>query len=99
MGYDLHITRRRDWSDDGPEIAVREWLALIEADAELEPWPANGPHFALWKGAAAQDEEWLDWQEGNIYSKNPSPALIDKMVALAAQLNAKVQGDDGETYA
>ena len=51
-------------------------------------------------GAAAQTcpEPWLDWHDGAIYSKNADPALIDKMVAIARQLHARVQGDDGEIY-
>ncbi|HUC50630.1 MAG TPA: hypothetical protein VMA30_14705 [Xanthobacteraceae bacterium] len=39
MGYDLHITRKKNWDgfDDehGPEIALKEWLAVVEADREL----------------------------------------------------------------
>jgi hypothetical protein len=36
MGYDVHITRKNDWSDpDGPEISLAEWLAVVEADPEM----------------------------------------------------------------
>ena len=37
MGYDLHITRKGDWSDDDQEreIALPEWLAYIGADPDL----------------------------------------------------------------
>jgi hypothetical protein len=40
----------------------------------------------------------LDWFKGNIYSKSPDDAIIDKMVAIAKELGATVQGDDGEIY-
>lgn len=36
MGYDVHITRRQDWSDKtGPGISLAEWIALVEADPEM----------------------------------------------------------------
>jgi hypothetical protein len=39
VGYDLHITRKKNWHgfDDeyGPEISLDEWLALVNADAEM----------------------------------------------------------------
>ena len=31
MGYELHITRKVNWSDeDGPAIALSEWQKLVE---------------------------------------------------------------------
>jgi len=41
MGYDLHITRRDDWSDQGHDITSDEWLKLIAADPELTLTPAT----------------------------------------------------------
>ena len=36
MGYDVHITRRKDWADaEGPEISEQEWLAHIAGDPDL----------------------------------------------------------------
>jgi hypothetical protein len=35
MGYELHITRREDWPDDGPSISFDEWMAVVNADPEL----------------------------------------------------------------
>jgi hypothetical protein len=40
----------------------------------------------------------LDWSNGQIYTKNPDTALIDKMVMVAREFDATVQGDDGEIY-
>ena len=40
----------------------------------------------------------LDWFQGEIFTKNPDQILIDKMVKIAHNLNAVVQGDDGELY-
>lgn len=98
MSYDLHITRRRDWSKPGKEISVEEWLAYVEKDTDLVLWAANGPHMAKWSGQPEYPDAWLDWFQGNIYTKNPNAALIDKMVQIADALGARVQGDDGEIY-
>lgn len=36
MGYDVHVTRKKHWSDkDGEEISLEEWLALVDGDSEL----------------------------------------------------------------
>jgi hypothetical protein len=98
MGYDLHITRRKDWSGTGNDITAQEWLAYVKKDPELLISPENGATFALWNGKSEYPDPWLDWSGGNIYTKNPDQALIDKMVAIAGDLHAVVQGDDGEIY-
>lgn len=98
MGYDLHITRRRHWSDGGADITTDEWLAYVRRDPELRLRPEMGPYFADWSGPCERDEPWLDWSKGQIYTKNPDAALINKMLAIACEFGAAVQGDDGEIY-
>lgn len=98
MGYDLHITRRKHWTNKGDDITGEDWLAYVQGDSELRLRPEDGPYFAVWSGPSALDEPWLDWSDGQIYSKNPDCKFIDKMVAIAQQLDAAVQGDDGEIY-
>jgi hypothetical protein len=99
MGYDLHITRAANWSEnEEAPITLDEWLVLVDADPELSLTPANGPYFADWRGPSGLAEPWLDWDAGNIYTKNPDSALLRKMAAIAALLGAHVQGDDGELY-
>ncbi len=99
MGYDLHITRAKNWfENEGCEISVEEWLALIRSDAELKLAGYNGEYFALWSGKSKYEDPWLDWCDGNIYTKNPDGPIIGKMLEIAKRLKAKVQGDDGEVY-
>lgn len=98
MGYDLHITRRKDWSAAGSDISSEEWLKYVEGDPELMLFPQDGRYFARWNGKSTHSDPWLDWFDGCIYSKNPDEALIDKMTAIARELQARVQGDDGEIY-
>src|SRR5688500_1485787 len=99
MGYDLHITRRKDWSDENDRsISLDEWRSYVESDPELRMDDSLGEHFAVWSGPSAHELPWLGWANGNIDSKNPDQPLIQKMVAVAAALGASVQGDDGERY-
>lgn len=112
MGYDLHITRRTDWPDDGSSITFDDWMAVASADPELRPdgyldmgLPAGGtfrqPLF-VWAchphyGEAGGTPS-LALIHGNVVSKNPDREFRCKMWRLAQALNAKVQGDDGEFY-
>jgi hypothetical protein len=99
MGYDLHITKARDWSqNEGFEISADEWLRIVEEDEELSLAVVNGPYFALWSGKSTYPDPWFDWFGGNIYTKNPDEPMIEKMVSMAKRLKGKVQGDDGEIY-
>lgn len=99
MGYDLHITRRVNWTDDnGPIISADEWRMYVQSDPELRMDESLGGHFAVWSGNSKHEIPWLAWCNGNIGSKNPDPPLIRKMAALALALDAVVQGDDGENY-
>lgn len=98
MGYDLHITRRSDWADTGNDISAEEWLNYIRGDPELTLASRNGAYHAVWDGPPEDAEPWLDWSQGQIYSKNPDAPLINKMISIAEKLKATVQGDDGEIY-
>ncbi len=36
MGYEVHITRKKEWSDeDGPTISLDEWKAFVGSDPEM----------------------------------------------------------------
>jgi hypothetical protein len=98
MGYELHITRKTFWADPGDDISQEEWRVAIDADPELELHPAKGPNAALWKGTSTRAEPLLDWAFGNVVVSDPDRPLIDKMVGLAARLEARVQGVNGEFY-
>ena len=98
MGYDLHITRAQDWSQtSGQEITEAEWRSIIDEDPSLTPSSDLGEGCASWKtpyGAAG----WLCWSNGQLYSKAPDPEMLGKMLDIAKQLGAHVQGDEGELY-
>ena len=93
MGYEYHITRADDWSqNDRLMIAPDEWLAVVREDPELTIDHANGPYFTEWRDA------WFDLVDGNVTTKNPDEPTLEKMLALAKLLNGQVQGDDGDVY-
>lgn len=102
MGYELHITRKENWSDEeGPAISEAEWRRLIAQDPELQLDTdtrcsmSDGEYvFAAWNGKTGA----LGYYNGEITAKNPEEPLIRKMVAIAQRLGATVQGDDGERY-
>jgi hypothetical protein len=99
MGYNLYITRRKDWMDEGgPGISIEEWRSYVESDAELRMDDSLGEHVAVWSGPSNEAVSWLGWTGGNLETKNPDQPLVRKMIAIAAALGAKVQGDDGERY-
>ena len=99
MGNDYHITRAADWADsDAQPITAAEWLNLVKSDDTLTITGIQGAYFAVWHGDSRHEEPWLDWENGRIFTKNADAPLLEKMVALARQLNARVQGDDGEIY-
>lgn len=101
MGYDLHITRRPSWPDkDGTEIALEEWLAVVNSAPELtwnELNKKTSPHMADWSGPGKY-LCWLNYERGEIYTKNPTEEMVDKMVQIAKRLNAKVLGEEDEEY-
>ena len=82
MGYDLHITRRKNWSEAGRDISIEEWLAYVQKDDELSLSLGDGPGFAKWSGKSKLPDPWLDWSSGNVYTKNPDGPLVDKMLGF-----------------
>jgi hypothetical protein len=98
MGYDLHITRRKLWLDESNDIAFDEFVRHVRGDVEFTYPGQNGDDYADWRSPKSGYESWLCWSDGQIHTKNPEPEFIDKLVAVARDLRAKVQGDDGEVY-
>jgi len=101
MGYDLTLTRGRfAWENAGREITADDVRALVAADASLAETSAgddiNGIKW-LTHPAGADVVFWL--LDGNLVVKNPDRPTITRMVDLAARLDARVVGDDGEIYA
>jgi len=99
MGYDVHITRKKFWAGDGgPVITADKWLAYVATDAQLRLDPTSKRHGVTLDIQSQYPDPWLEWFEGDIYTKNPDEAILAKMLQISSALGARVQGDDGEIY-
>ncbi len=124
MGYEVHITRRRDWadSDHSRDISFKEFEDLVAQDPQLgyrddsystlKDGSRRYPAFLIGNiesavglivqpdanGMVPTNWNWLRWNTGNLQSKYPTPNMIRKMIEIAVQLGAQVQGDDSEIY-
>ncbi|GAA5509159.1 hypothetical protein [Novipirellula caenicola] len=101
MGYNLYITRRKyHFEEEGPSITIDEWRAFVDADPELSFSHRDEALTAIWNGKCEYPDPWFAYSEdyGSIETKNPDVPIVNKMIQMAARLDAKVQGDDGEIY-
>jgi len=111
MGYDLYITRKADWFEDGSEISDADWSAYLASDPEMRLTGAaeaalpdgstlryENPLLAEWSGHSDGEVVWFDFRNGNVVVKNPDEEVITKMQEIASKLQARVQGEEGEFY-
>jgi len=101
MGYDIHITRRLHWSDDGePSISLNEWQAVIDSDPQLElaSLDGSGEICVMMCDQTKSAARYFYYGEGQIFVKKPCKEVLIKMLAIAQKLHARVIGDDGEIY-
>ena len=62
MGYDVHITRKDDWSDeDGPAISREEWLHYVNADKTMKLEREAVVENAKGEAFSVQDETLAIW--------------------------------------
>lgn len=95
MGYELHITRAADWaSSESSPITESEWLAATGADGRIKRYPGNSEF--TWRSA---DGPAMYWVRDQINIKGVRDAAeIGEIATFAETLNARLEGDDGETY-
>jgi hypothetical protein len=112
MGYDVHITRKEEWSDEkGPRITEAEWQAYVKSDPEMvitgaaEHTNPQGdtirltqPLLSEWRHHSSGHPVWFSYFEGSLSVKNPDDECLAKMRHIATRLHARVQGDEGEFY-
>jgi hypothetical protein len=77
MGYDLHITRKKNWDgcedEHGPEISLEEWVAVVDADPELR---VEGHIDIGQPGKTTRRLPLAAWTAHSHYSaRDPGPAL------------------------
>ena len=103
MGYDIHITRRVHWSDEGdPAITLDEWRTVVENDPELVGLPPTkeNPLVAMMLSPHKERKaaRYFRYSSGEIFVSKPCKAVVLKMLEVARSLNARVIGDEDEVY-
>ncbi|MCC5951689.1 MAG: hypothetical protein JJU45_06290 [Acidimicrobiia bacterium] len=111
MGYDVHITRGDWWEDDREHIGGHEWTRVVQRDPDLtitgevsastpagETLTYRSELLAMWTAHPSSEPIPFDFRDGRVVVKNPDESILAKMIEVAANLNAAVQGDEGETY-
>ena len=99
---------------EAPIITLEEWLEYVKDDTELlltngyssgfshTQTFQESPGFCEWLAHPVSQETnsrpWFSYSRGTIDTKNLDSHTIRKMVQIALELNANVQGDDGELY-
>jgi len=107
MGYELNISREGETNP----ITKEEWVDYIKSDPEFEPieefsgqipegeiLTVPTPNAGLWKSSKGEVPFTFSEKYGEIAVKNPERWIIEKMIAIALQLNAVVSGEEGEIY-
>jgi hypothetical protein len=63
-------------------------VSLCRKDPELKVDQANGEHFAVWSGNDEETLAWFEWFAGDVGTKNPDEATIEKAVRIAKSVSA-----------
>lgn len=111
MGYELHITKKKNWNLGGPDIAGADWMKYLESDPELRlsrpvavtlsdgsTYQHSIPTLAKWTGHSSGYPVLFDYRNESIVVRNPDAETISKMQQISKKLGARVQGDNGEFY-
>lgn len=107
MGYELNIKRE----EESRKISKDEWSQYIKTDSQFEPiedfsvelnegeiLTVSTPNAGLWKSDKGEIPFTFYEEYGEITVKNPDNWIIEKMISIANELNAVVEGEEGERY-
>lgn len=98
MGYHVAILRTRN----GQRIPITEnevdslVASLSGSRIKLDERNKNVLNVVIAKDG--KDVSWLAFQDGRLWTKNPEENEIQVMIDIAKQLDARVRGDEFETF-
>jgi hypothetical protein len=92
MSY--HVTILRTGQGKQLPISLEE---VVSATSSIEGWRYLESPMAF-EFQAKENSCTLWYQDGELWTKNPEKWQLDVMVTLAKRLNARVRGDEWETY-
>ncbi|QIG54047.1 hypothetical protein G6N82_07665 [Altererythrobacter sp. BO-6] len=104
-GSDISLAEWQDLCAADPSLTIvgeivgttAEGMSLAYANEGLAIW-ARPAGFLARLLNRPPGEVPFDFRDGAIIVKSPDNAIIKKMAEIAALLDARVQGDDGEFY-
>lgn len=99
MGYHVTILRTKNGKQES--ISVAEVQKALTSLSKFKLRSASAP----WKDcyeisfpASKGEDHVLLWKKGEIWTKNPDDEALQGMIDLSEKLNARVRGDEFETY-
>ena len=96
MSYLVSILR----TDEKKELSIsqRELLDLVSKEDRLSVIKSGSESIELALAFHGEESVLLVWQKGRVWTKNPSAQTITYMISIAGKLEARVRGDEFETY-
>lgn len=98
MGYHVTILRTKDKQHEPITLEETKKLIASMPGFKLQPSTILKGSFEISLPQSDGEEYVLLWQEGEIWTKNPDDKTMQVMLNLAKRLNARVRGDELETY-
>ncbi|HEX7168334.1 MAG TPA: hypothetical protein VF230_15245 [Acidimicrobiales bacterium] len=99
MGYDLHLTRAEEWFDSElVPIPEPEWNAIARSALQVSTHYAAGEASPVYQFEDSADSPTMQWGHGQVTVWGAGETDIAALVALAERLDARLMGDDSETY-
>jgi hypothetical protein len=99
MGYDLHLVRTSVWTDSEIDpIPEGAWVEVASSSLTIPTGIAveGGP--TVYQLRPRPDAPTLQWDRGQVTVWGATDADVDDLVHLADRLDARLVGDDGESY-
>ncbi|AKU21531.1 hypothetical protein [Massilia sp. NR 4-1] len=97
MGYHVTILRTID-GQLHPLSREEIHAAVAGMDGKLAAEHREGGELRLYRPLQGRASEIMILQDGELWAKNPGKAFLALMLELASKLEARVRGDELETY-
>ena len=96
MGYHVTILR----TENGKQVSIPrpQVEAVLATRADLEFSATGEGALEITVRSKGDASPLLIWEDGEIWAKNPDSETLGLMIELAGALNARVRGDEFETY-
>ena len=100
VSNNISLTEWTNYLTTDKEMRLENFAEVTATNGEFVRMESEG--MSVWtkysKHGIDANHAWFWPHSGNIVVKNPDIEIRNKMIDIARQLNAKVQGDEGEIY-